>query len=94
LLFALSVSIGVSEELAMRGYLIPRLERVLGSNLWAVLLSSAFFGCMHLQRGIVAVWGAFWAGIIYGIVFIWTRRLWPTVFSHAMYDFVLYMWRA
>jgi uncharacterized protein len=93
-LFALSVSIGFSEELGMRGYLIPRLEGVLNSKLWAVLISSAFFGCVHLQQGIVSVWDAFWGGVIYGIVFILTRRLWPSVFAHAIFDFVFLLWRA
>jgi membrane protease YdiL (CAAX protease family) len=94
LLLVLSVSIGLSEELAMRGYLIPRLERLLKSKLLAIVISSAFFGLWHLRRGIIAVWSAFWAGVIYGIVFVWTRRLWPSVFTHAAFDFVVFLSRA
>jgi membrane protease YdiL (CAAX protease family) len=94
LLFIYSLSIGLFEELVTRGYLIPRLERVLNSKLWAVLISSAFFGCWHWPNGMIAVWGAFGTGIIYGIVFVATRRLWPTAVAHAMFDFVLFLWRA
>ena len=94
LLFILSVTVGFTEELAMRGYLIPRLERLANSKFWAVLISAALFGCIHLQNGIVSVWSAFWAGVLYGIVFVWTRRLWPTVFTHAAYDFVAFLSRA
>jgi membrane protease YdiL (CAAX protease family) len=93
LLLVFSLSIGLSEELVMRGYLIPRLERILKSKLWAILISAAFFGCWHIRNGIIAVWSTFWGGIIYGIVFVATRRLWPTVFAHALYDFTVFLRR-
>jgi hypothetical protein len=94
LLLLLSVSIGFTEKLAIRGYFIPRLERVVKSKVLALLISAACFGGMHLRRGVVAVWGTFWFGVIYGIAFIWTRRLWPTVFAHAAYDFAVFLMRA
>jgi membrane protease YdiL (CAAX protease family) len=90
-LLILSLSIGFSEELITRGYLIPRLERIVKSKLWAIVISSAFFAGWHISNGIISVWSAFWAGMIYGIVFVWTRRLWPTIFTHALYDFLAYL---
>src|SRR5262249_10278335 len=60
LLLVLALSIGLGEELLMRGYLIPRLERIVKSKVWAIVISSMFFGCWHMPSGIVAVWSAFW----------------------------------
>jgi membrane protease YdiL (CAAX protease family) len=91
LLLILAITVSFSEELAIRGYFIPRLQRVLNSKSWAVVISAAFFGAMHLRQSVVAAWSAFCGGILYGIVFVCTRRLWPTVFAHAAYDFVAFL---
>ena len=45
-----SCAVGFSEELAMRAYLIPRFEAITGSTWKSVLLSSAFFGFVHLNK--------------------------------------------
>lgn len=89
--FILSLSIGFSEELVTRGYLIPRLERVVKSKVRANVISSAFFSAWHTPNGIVAAWGTFLVGIIYGVVFVATRRMWPTVWVHALYDFIAFL---
>jgi membrane protease YdiL (CAAX protease family) len=91
LFLVLALCVGFAEELSMRGYLIPRLERVLHSRRWALLVSAAFFGFVHLQAGILTVWHAFLSGIVYGIVFMWTRRLWPIAYAHALNDFAAFL---
>lgn len=52
------------EELVMRGYLIPRLERLLRSTRIAVLVTTAVFASYHIYQGMVpafrvAVGGSF-----------------------------------
>jgi membrane protease YdiL (CAAX protease family) len=91
LLLVLAISVGFSEELVLRSYLIPRLERLLHSTWASVLVSAAVFGLLHWKSGILNVCHAFLAGIVYGIAFVWTRRLWPVAIAHAMYDFSAFL---
>jgi len=86
-----SVFNGFAEELVMRGYLIPRLGRVLGSWWSAMVLSSVLFAGYHLYQG---VWGAgtvLVTGLIFGSCFILTRRLWPVVIAHILADIVAFI---
>jgi membrane protease YdiL (CAAX protease family) len=85
-LVVLSLSIGFSEELAMRGYLIPRFEKLLGSTTSSVLVSTTLFASYHLYQGLEGTAGVFVIGLVFGIAFCWTRRLWPIVIAHAMAD--------
>lgn len=77
---------GFAEELAMRGYLIPRFERLLGSSLKAVLLSSVLFAGYHLYQGAYGAGAALVTGLVYGTFFCWSRRLWPLAAAHAFLD--------
>jgi membrane protease YdiL (CAAX protease family) len=83
----LSVCVGFSEELVMRGYMITRMERLLRSTWIAVLFSAAMFSVFHWYQGIEGVWNSFVIGIIFGGVFAYFRRLWPLVIAHATIDF-------
>jgi membrane protease YdiL (CAAX protease family) len=76
---------GFAEELAMRGYLIPRFERLLGSSLKAVLLSSVLFASYHLYQGVYGAGSALVIGLLYGTLFCWSRRLWPLAAAHAFH---------
>ncbi|HVT28327.1 MAG TPA: CPBP family glutamic-type intramembrane protease [Lacipirellulaceae bacterium] len=88
-LLALAVSIGLKEELIARAYLIPRLERLLGSTFGSVVVSAVVFALLHWFRGAIIMWNAFLIGLIYGTAFVWTRRLWPVVIAHALTDFAV-----
>jgi membrane protease YdiL (CAAX protease family) len=91
LLLVLAFVVGFSEELVVRSYLIPRLERLLHSAWASVLVSAAVFGLLHWRSGILTMCHAFLAGIVYGIAFVLTRRLWPVALAHAMYDFSAFL---
>jgi membrane protease YdiL (CAAX protease family) len=93
-LLLVSISIALSEELLFRGYLIPSLERLLGSAWLSVLVSAAIFGAAHWSQESIIVWYAFLGGLVYGISFVWTRRLWPTVIAHATADFAAMLYLA
>jgi membrane protease YdiL (CAAX protease family) len=93
-LLAISILIGFTEELLMRGYLFTRLEQLLRSTWVAVLLSSVVFGLMHWFGGPLMVCNAFLIGIVYGIAFAWARTLWPVVIAHAAQDFSVFLHRA
>jgi membrane protease YdiL (CAAX protease family) len=78
---------GFAEELIMRGYLIPRFERLLGSSTKAVLVSMVLFASYHMYQGPAAVISIAVAGLVYGIAFCWLRRLWPIALAHATWNF-------
>jgi membrane protease YdiL (CAAX protease family) len=82
----LSIAIGFYEELAMRGYLIPRFEQLLRSSAASVFYSSALFASYHLYQGLESAFSVLFVGLVYGVAFCLTRRLWPVAVAHAMTD--------
>jgi membrane protease YdiL (CAAX protease family) len=86
-----SCAIGFVEELVMRGYLIPRFERLLGSSWKAVLVSTVLFASCHMYQGPVGVISAAITGLVLGIAFCWVRRLWPVALAHALLDFIAFI---
>jgi membrane protease YdiL (CAAX protease family) len=94
LLLVIASSVGFSEELIARGYLIPRLERLLESSWASVIASAGVFAVLHWHQGILSMCDAFIFGIVYGIAFVWTRRLWPVVIAHAAYDLSAFLYHA
>ena len=82
---------GFSEELVMRGYLIPRLERLLQSTWVAVVVTSVLFGSYHLYQGTAYAIASAVLGLFLGVAFCLTRRLWPLCAAHALYNFLLYV---
>jgi membrane protease YdiL (CAAX protease family) len=73
-----------SEELVMRGYLIPRLERLLGSTCAAILLTAVLFGSYHLYQGVGPAISTAAMGLVYGASFCVLRRLWPICLAHTL----------
>ena len=87
-LVLVSLCIGMSEELAMRGYLIPTFERLLKSTPLSVVLTSFIFASYHTYQGFGAAVWIFVLGLLFGAVFCWQRRLWPLVIAHAAMDVI------
>jgi len=77
------------EELLMRGYLIPRFERLLRSTWNSLLLTALLFGSYHTDQGIGGVLDTSLAGLVYGGAFCWFRRLWPVAAAHALYNLMV-----
>ena len=80
----------ISEELLFRGILFRWIEEFGGS--WvALLLTSVFFGAVHLLNPnaswIAAVGIAFEAGIMLGAAYMLTRSLWLPMGIHAAWNF-------
>lgn len=66
------------EEICFRGFLMPRLARLLGDGLgaWAasLLLSSALFGWGHTEQGISGWLQEGLSGLLLGLLFLGSRR--------------------
>ena len=60
---------GAYEEVAFRGYLIPRLEELSGSTPLAVIAQALFFGLVHSYRGFGSMVTAALFGLLLGFIF-------------------------
>lgn len=73
------------EELAFRGVMFPAWLRVRGVVV-SVLASSALFGLMHsFDRVIMAAVG----GILFALLYLHYRSVWPGVFVHATHNLLV-----
>jgi membrane protease YdiL (CAAX protease family) len=88
LLVVFSAANGFSEELVMRGYLIPRFERLLDSTPKSIMLTSVLFAAYHVYQGLDGFMNCLIGGLLYGVFFCWLRRLWPLIVGHTVYDII------
>ena len=89
LFFVIFLLVGWNEELLSRGYHLQTIAS--GLNMfWAVLISSAFFGLLHLDNP-HATWvstaGVFFAGVYQSYGYIRTRQLWLPIGLHVGWNF-------
>lgn len=83
------------EELAFRGFLVPRLRVLVGRWSVAVVLSAVLFGMGHFYEGTLAVVQTALLGIYFGFVFLYRGRLASVMVAHAAFNtlnFALMMW--
>jgi len=76
------------QELLMRGYFITRFEQLFESQPLSILAAAGLFSFWHAYQGPSGVIGSLISGLIYGAVFVRTRRLSPLVLGHALWNFV------
>jgi membrane protease YdiL (CAAX protease family) len=80
---------GWGEELLIRGYYLQTLES--GSNtLWAVLLTSAVFGILHLDNNAASWSSALGTSMLGGLLaygYVKTRQLWLPIGLHIGWNF-------
>jgi membrane protease YdiL (CAAX protease family) len=82
----------IVEESVFRGYAIAGIRPRLGP-VWALIISSLFFGLFHFGYGF---WGMFQlavTGLLYGLVFLWRKNLPASIFSHALVNLLLLLVR-
>ena len=84
----LSLSAGVGEELAFRGFAIPALTLVTGSEWGGAILSSCAFGLLHGYQGWLGVLRTGIMGFFLAASFVISGSLWPAVIAHATLDLV------
>ncbi|EAA2950152.1 CPBP family intramembrane metalloprotease [Salmonella enterica] len=73
--------VSLAEEALFRGYLQQRLSSVI-SPVPALIISSLLFGIMHYVGGSMIIIFSSLAGLIYGIAWMLSGRLWVAVFFH------------
>jgi membrane protease YdiL (CAAX protease family) len=85
LLLLLFITLSVFEEVIFRGIIYRITEESLGTN-FALAISAMLFGLAHLPNqyaNAVSVLSAASGGILAGLLFSLTRRLWLPIFFHA-----------
>jgi membrane protease YdiL (CAAX protease family) len=91
MLFVAIVIAGWGEETLFRGYLFERLGAILGSSARAraaiVLLTAALFGVAHYpEQGLAGAEQAAIVGLVFGMIYAATGRLWMLMCAHAAFD--------
>jgi len=81
----------VVEEILFRGYILDAIREIHGDTV-AILGSAGLFGLLHLEPYVVGM--AALGGVIYGWIRIKTGSLWPSIVSHMVWNFLvfLYIW--
>ena len=84
-----SFTAGFCEEIAFRGYLMTRLRLVFGNRSWVIptIISMFTFGVCHAYQGIPGLIVISAYGLLFSLLYIRTRSLWPCVIAHFFQDF-------
>ena len=84
--------VAVTEEVVMRGYLLPTLEEGLGLP-WAVAITSSVFGVIHLINPTAHGWANYvipftltLAGIMFALAYMVRRTLWLPIALHFAWN--------
>lgn len=84
------VTAGVTEELIIRGYLLPRLEALLKSPLLAIILSSLIFALAHVGYGtIINVAVPFVIGLALAFYYWYYRNIKVAIVWHVLWDLMV-----
>jgi uncharacterized protein len=82
----IAVTAGVTEEIVVRGYAQTRLEQLRAPTAVILLLPTALWGVLHVYQGLGAALTIFGLGLMYAWYFQRTRRLWPLILAHILFD--------
>lgn len=90
-IWTMLVVAGLGEETVFRGFLFQRARTLLGdSNVAravAVVVSALIFGAAHYwTQGVPGVQQATIFGLVFGAIYVATRRLWLLIIAHAAFD--------
>jgi membrane protease YdiL (CAAX protease family) len=81
-----SVTAGICEEMAFRGYLQRQLHALTGGVVMAVLGQGIVFGLFHAYQGWKSVIVISVLGVMYGVLAVWRRNLRANIIVHAWTD--------
>jgi membrane protease YdiL (CAAX protease family) len=87
----LAVKNGLQEEIIMVGYLFTRWAQAGWRNWVIVLVSAVIRGSYHLYQGFGGFIGNVVMGVVFGLVFMKTKRVWVLVGAHALIDIVVFV---
>ncbi|AXU97220.1 MAG TPA: CPBP family intramembrane metalloprotease [Erwinia persicina] len=77
--------VSLAEEALFRGYIQQRLSQLLGDKR-ALFIAALLFGFAHFSGGLLLVLFATLAGLIYGLAWLWSGRLWVSTLVHFAFN--------
>ena len=83
---AVSISAGISEEFAFRGYLQRQFGALTGSRWLGLVLQAVLFGIAHAYEGMRAAMQVVAFGLLFGFVALWRKSLHAGMIGHAWGD--------
>ncbi len=84
--------IGPAEEIYWRGFLQRTLEIRLSGALSGWLVAASVYGLIHVWAlNFMLFMAALLCGLFWGLLFYWTRNLWPGMISHAVWDVMIFL---
>ncbi|HZX58692.1 MAG TPA: type II CAAX endopeptidase family protein [Mucilaginibacter sp.] len=91
IVFFICMSAGITEELLLRGYILPRLTLIFKSNYAPVILSALIFSLLHLGYGNLSECiFTFLFGVVCAVYYMKYQNLTVLVVFHFLFDlFVL-----
>ena len=88
LLFLLTgIYVGGFKEEIQRAFVLARFEKLLNMNWPGLLIWSLYFGVGHLGQGPDNAFKAGLLGVLFGLLYLWRRRLTAPIVAHAVYNF-------
>lgn len=75
----------LAEEALFRGYIQQRLSQLLGDKR-ALLIAALLFGLAHFSGGLLLMLFAAMTGVIYGLAWLWSGRLWVATLVHFSFN--------
>ncbi|AZB11063.1 CPBP family intramembrane metalloprotease [Chryseobacterium sp. G0162] len=83
---------GAVEELLMRGYIQPRIEKIYNNSFLGILVSAALFGILHSTYGTIGqVVVPFFIGVIFAMFYKKYSNIKILIVCHFMIDFITLM---
>lgn len=86
----LAILPALAEEILFRGVIQNTLERWVGSGIVAVIITSLLFSALHLQ--FFTFLPRFLLGIVFGLLYLWSRTIWLPVIAHFGNNIVPVVW--
>ena len=77
------------EEIAFRGFVVPRIQQSLRSWVAALLIVSVLFGIGHLYEGPLAVIQTAMLGSFFGLVLMWRGHLLSAILAHVGFNSIM-----
>ena len=85
-ILAIALSAGVTEELLVRGYTQTRLEQLAVPGWLVIVAPTMLWAFLHVYQGLGGALTIFGLGLLYAVYFYQTRRLWPVIIAHTLFD--------
>jgi len=83
------VTAAVTEELIVRGYLLPRLQLFFKKPVWPIVISSFIFSLAHMGFGtFINMAVPFWIGLVFAWHYYKYRNLTILIICHFLIDFI------